>query len=179
MNLSSNAKNALNKWLNGYANHKPHSLIKYEEEFKNMKLRNNLNKITVYRGLSVNNFSKRTGLNPQNVKINQVINYNTLKNKNKTYTRGLRSWTTSLSTASNFAGKNGFILKANVTKENIFLNTNFLKNRTNNYNVENEIIVKPSVQKAVVIKKTGGRMNANHPYYNNLRKATLKKMEST
>ena len=70
-------------------------------------------------------------------------------------------------------GQNGIILKATIHKNNFFLNTKYLP-RKNNYQTENEIIVKPSV--AVVIKTTRNVIGPGHNHYANLQKAVKNKL---
>ena len=147
---------ALKRWFEWPNNNNPHNLIQFEKDFN--KLKGQQTSYTLYRGMSVRDFEKRSGINRDRLAINKVVEYNTKKNTD-TRSRGLRSWTTDVGTARNFAGKNGIIVKAVVSSNNVFLNTKMLQMRNNEYNVENEIIVKPSVQKAKIIKVPGETFN--------------------
>lgn len=154
--MSANARDALERWLEWPANNMPHRLIEYEKEFN--KLKGNKQMYKLYRGVSVNDLESRTGVKAKNLKNGTIVEYNTEKGMRSTRSRGLRSWTTNVGVARDFAGKNGVVLQATVNSNNVFLNTRNLE-RINEHNGENEIIVKPTVQAAKVIKLPGEIMN--------------------
>ena len=154
--ITNNAKNSLNRWFNWPFDYKHHDLINFEDEFLRFKSKNQT--IKVYRGVSPNDFTKNTGLNSNSLCINQLITYNTSKPTSNNYARGLRSWTTDIGTARDFAGKNGIVLKALVNINNILLNTSFL-DRNNEHSTENEIILKPASINARIFKLPGTYLN--------------------
>jgi hypothetical protein len=164
--------NALTKWINWTNDNEAHTLINYEKNFAFTKPKEKY--ITLYRGISRSNLKKHTSLTDEQLdrlRMNSILRYNTNTMKNTMRTRGLRSWTRDIATAQNFAGTNGYILQANVSSSNVFLNTSFLKNRGNNYNTENEVIVKPSIQQAKIVKTSGKRIDKNHPLFKEFKKS--------
>ena len=146
---------ALKRWFEWQDNNVPHNLINFEEDFE--KIKSKQKSYTLYRGMSVRDFRNKTRTTAnelKNLQKNDTVMYNTVKN-GSSRTRGLRSWTTNLGTARDFAGKNGVIVKAVVNSANIFLNTANIPWRNDEYTIENEVIVKPSVQKATIVKLPG------------------------
>lgn len=154
--MKNNIKNALNKWFNWPFDYEHHSLINFQNDFLHLKPQ--CNKIIVYRGVSTNDFTKNTGLNVNSLHLNQLIKYNTSEPLSSNYARGLRSWTTDIGTARDFAGKSGIVLKASVNTNKIFLNTSFI-DRNNEHSTENEIIMKPSSINARIFKLPGSLLN--------------------